>query len=72
MKKKKKKLLPEHNNNYYIDRHIYLHLSKSIQSAAGLKDLKPAANGWYLNVQIMTLLFTFTVQKYIYPSVIIV
>ena len=33
---------------YYIDRRIYLNLSKSTQSAAGLKALKPAANGHYL------------------------
>ena len=49
---------------------IYLNLSKSTQSAPGLKALKPAANGSYLiNVQIITLLFSFTVQKYIYPPV---
>ena len=36
-------------NNYWIDCSIYLNLSKSIQSAAWLKALKPAANGrWYL------------------------
>ena len=33
------------NNNYYIDGRIYLNLSKSIQSTAGLKALKPVANG---------------------------
>ena len=33
---------------YCIDRCIYLKLSKSTQSAVGLKDLKPAANGRYL------------------------
>ena len=32
----------------YIDEHIYLNLSKSNQSATGLKALKPAANGHYL------------------------
>ena len=31
-----------------IDRHIYLNLSRSTQSAAQLKSLKPAANGRYL------------------------
>ena len=31
-----------------FDRRIYLCLSKSIQSAAGLKALKPAASGRYL------------------------
>ena len=52
---------------YYIDRRIYLNLSKSTQSVAGLKTLKPAANGRYwINVKIITLLFTF---KYIYPPV---
>ena len=39
----------------------------------GMKDLKPAANGRYatyeLWAQIVTLLFAFTVQKYIYPHV---
>ena len=49
---------------YYIDRRIYLKLSKSTQRSAGLKALTPAANG-----QIITPLFTFTVQKYIYPPV---
>ena len=46
------------NNNDYIGVHIYLHLSKSIETAA---------NGCYtlLYAQIMTSLFTFTVQKYI-------
>ena len=33
---------------YCIDRRIYLKRSKSIQSAAVLNDLKPAANGLYL------------------------
>ena len=33
---------------YCIDRHIYFNLFKSTQSAAGLKALKPAANGRYL------------------------
>ena len=32
---------------YCIDRRIYLNLSKSTQSAAGLKSLEPAANGRY-------------------------
>ena len=51
--------------NDLIDRRIYLNLSKSTESSAGLKALKPAANGRYLiNVLIITL-FTFTVQKYI-------
>ena len=38
-------------NNYCIDHdgHIYLNLSKSIQSATGLKALKPAANGRCVN-----------------------
>ena len=45
-----------------IDRRIYLNHSKSIQSAAGQQ---------LLDIQIITLLFTFTVQKYIYCSVII-
>ena len=33
---------------YCIDRRIYLNLFKSTQSSAGLKALKPAANGRYL------------------------
>ena len=32
---------------YYTDRRIHLNLSKSTQSAVGLKALKPAANGCY-------------------------
>ena len=59
-------------NYHYIDRHIYLNLFKSAESATRLKALKPAANGRsLLHVQIFTRLFTFVVQKYIYPSVII-
>ena len=38
--------------------------SKLTQSATGLKVVKPAGNGRYI-----TLLFTFTVQKYMYPPV---
>ena len=34
----------DHNNNN-IDRSIYINLSKSIQNAAALNTLKPAANG---------------------------
>ena len=34
-------------NNYYIDTRIDLNVSKSIQSAAELEDLKPAGNGRY-------------------------
>ena len=37
-----------HDYYYYIDRRIYLNLSKSTQRVAGLKVLKPAANGRYL------------------------
>ena len=47
---------------YCIDRRIDLNLSKSTQSAAGLKALKPAANGRLLNLQIITLLFTVTAR----------
>ena len=57
------------NHHYYIDRRIYLNLSNSIQSATGLKDLKSAANGRYLVCKVTIELFTCTVQKYIYPSV---
>ena len=65
------------NNNYYYfsgssssssivsTGAIYLNLSKSNQSAAELKALMPAANDRY--VIIITLLFPFAVQKYIYP-----
>ena len=49
----------------------FINLSKSIQSAAGLKALKPAGNGRLLNVRIIFQLFTFTVQKYIYLFVMI-
>ena len=62
------------SNNYYVDTdwRIYLHLPRSIQSTAGLNALEPmGANGRApLNVQIITLLFTFIIQKYINPSVI--
>ena len=47
-----------------------LNLFKSIQSAAGLKAMKPAGNWRCLICKIMTLLFTFSAQKlYIFPSV---
>ena len=50
---------------------IDLNLSKSIQSAAGLKALKACCQWAILNVQIIILLFTFTAHKYILnPSVI--
>ena len=48
---------------------IYLNPSKSTQSAAGMNVLKPAANGHYLMWKSLPLLFTFTVQKYIYLPV---
>ena len=50
---------------FCIGRSIYINLSKLILgAAAGLK--------WApRNVHIITLLFTFTVQKYVYPSVIV-
>ena len=52
------------------DRRIYLNLSKSAQSAAGLKAFRSLLPIWaLLDVQIITLLFPFTVQKYIYPAV---
>ena len=56
---------------YYhcIDRRIHLSLSKSTQSAAGLKPLKPAANGRYLMCKSLPYYFHFTVQKYIYSPV---
>ena len=41
-------------NNHYSRGRISLDFSKSIQSAAGLKTLKPAANGSYLCNQITT------------------
>ena len=53
--------------DYIIDRRIYLILSQSVQSAAGLSALKPAVNGryeYFFNVQItIAYYFTFTVQK---------
>ena len=42
-------LLFHHNNHYYIDRRIYLNLSKAIQSAAGLNV--------FVMCKIITLLF---------------
>ena len=43
---------------------MYLIISKSTQSEAVMKAVKPDAN-----VQMVTLLFTFTVHTYIYPPV---
>ena len=40
----------------YIDRRIYLSLANQIKSPAGLKALKPAANGRYLMCKFITLL----------------
>ena len=40
--------LPGHGYYYCIDRRFYLDLPKLTQSIAGLKALKPAANGRYL------------------------
>ena len=54
---------------YCIDRSIYLNLSKSTQSAAWLKALKPAANGRYFMCKPLPYYFHFTVQRYIYPPV---
>ena len=57
---------------YLYYRCIYLNHSKSTQSAAGLKlsESFEACCKWVLfNVQIITLLFSFTVQMYIYPLV---
>ena len=51
---------------YYYCIYTFIYLSKSTQSATGLKALKLAANGCYLKlmtVQIIALLFTFTVQN---------
>ena len=50
---------------YSIDWRIYLKLSKSTQSAAGLNTLEAGCQWALLDVQIMTLLFPLTVQKYI-------
>ena len=50
---------------YYIDRRIYINLSKSTQSAAVLKPFEACCQWALLNVKIMTLLFTFSVYKYI-------
>ena len=60
-----------HNNNYILDKRIYLHHSKSIQSGAGLKVWSLLTMGATYNVQIITLLLTVTAQKYVYPSVMI-
>ena len=63
-----------HNDTYYyyyIDGSIYLNPSKSIQNDTGLKALKPAANGSYLMCILLYPTIYITVQKYIYPSVII-
>ena len=60
------------NNAAYIDGRIYLTLFKS--SAAGLKALKPVANGRYVrsvHITALLVLLTLTVQKYIYLFVII-
>ena len=59
------------NYDYYMDGRIYLNLSKCIQSAAGLKALRPATNGRYLMCKTLPYYFACTVQKYIYSSGII-
>ena len=53
-----------------VNRRVYLNLSTSTQRPAGLNALKPSCCQWaLLNVQISTLLFTFTVvQMHIYPA----
>ena len=56
---------------YCIHRRVYLNLFKSTQKRRmGMKASKPAANERaLLHVQIITLLFPLTVQKYTYPPV---
>ena len=54
------------NRLYYIDRRTYLNLSKSTQIAAGLVAFETCRQWALLNVRIITLLFSITVQKYIY------
>ena len=51
------------------DRRIDLNLSKSTQSAAGVEGFEACCQWALLNVKISTLLFPFTVQKYIYHPV---
>ena len=54
----------------YGDERIYLNHSKSIQRAEGSKALTSVANGRYILIvqnDYHSLLFTITVQKYIYP-----
>ena len=54
----------DNNNNSCIDGRISLNLSKSIQSAAGMKALKPAAIWALLKLLCKSLAYcTFTVQK---------
>ena len=61
--------IPHQHYYYCLDRRIYLTLSKSTQSTAGLKALKSAADGRYLMCKSLPYYFHFIVQKYIYPPV---
>ena len=54
---------------YCIDRLIISIFPKQLKASQGWRLLKLDANGRYLNVQIIALLFPFTVHKYIYPPV---
>ena len=53
-----------------IDERIYLNLSKSVQSPAGLKTLKPAANGRFLMCKPLHLHLLYR-SMHVYCSVII-
>ena len=53
----------EESRIIFFDGRIYLNLSKTIQSAAGLNALKPAAKGAPLNVQITILLLTLIIHN---------
>ena len=54
---------------YCIDRCIYLNLSKSTRNAAGLKALKPAANGRYLMCKSLSCYFQLLYRsKFIFLS----
>ena len=57
------------NYYYFIDRRIYLNHSESTQEHHRAESFETCCQWVLVNVQIITLLFTFTVQKYIYPPV---
>ena len=56
------------NNNYYFDGCIYLNLSKSLQSAERAESFEACCQWALLNVQFITILFTFAVHTEVHLS----